>query len=163
MGADVVINHCGDEVRADKVARKALALGRRAMAVDADLADPDAAKRMFETVAETFGRLDVLVLNGVLEAGMPFSYAIQVNHDAQMLAVDLVVPLMPAGGRIGFVTSHAAHFYGERDGMPEYEAAAAARKAGEDAVRARIAEFNAHGILRSEERRVGKECRSRWS
>ncbi|MGH8897319.1 MAG: SDR family NAD(P)-dependent oxidoreductase [Egibacteraceae bacterium] len=81
----------------------------------ADLIDADQTRRMFDAVRERFGRLDVLVLNasGGLERHVPADYAMRLNRDAQMRAVDLALPLMPDGGRGVFVTSHYAHFHGE--------------------------------------------------
>lgn len=54
--------------------------------------------------------------------------------------------MMPQGGRVVFVTSHLAHFYGEKPVFPEHESVAASKKAGETAVRERIAELAAAGI-----------------
>jgi NAD(P)-dependent dehydrogenase (short-subunit alcohol dehydrogenase family) len=49
-------------------------------------------------------------------------------------------PLLKAGGRIVFVTSHWAHFYGTKPVMPVYEPVAKSKRAGEDALRNYAAE-----------------------
>ncbi len=84
---------------------------------------------------------------GGLEKDKAIDYAMQLNHVAQVRAVDRSLPLMPRGGRIIFVTSHLAHFYGQKPVSPiVYEPVAQSKKAGEEAVRSRIAELATRGI-----------------
>ena len=101
-----------------------------------------------EGVKTSFGRLDFLILNasGGLEKDKDPGYAMQLNLDAQVQAVELALPLMPAGSRIVFVTSHLAHFYGEKPVFPEYEPVAESKKAGEEALRERIPDLAKRGI-----------------
>jgi hypothetical protein len=80
----------------------------------------------------------VLNAAGGLERGVPSGYAMRLNRDAQVRAVDLAVPLMAAGGRVVFVTSHYAHRYGTEPVPPFYQPVAASKRAGEDTLRARI-------------------------
>jgi NAD(P)-dependent dehydrogenase (short-subunit alcohol dehydrogenase family) len=70
----------------------------------------------------------------------------QLNLTAQERLVSLALPLMPKGGRVVFVTSHLAHFYGEKPVYAAYEPVAASKKAGEEALRARIPELAEKGI-----------------
>jgi len=51
-----------------------------------------------------------------------------------------------SGGCIVFVTSHLAHFYGRKPVYAAYEGIAASKKAGEDALRSRMPEFEARGL-----------------
>ncbi|MGH3921512.1 MAG: SDR family oxidoreductase [Egibacteraceae bacterium] len=147
-GVDAAVNYRNKRSRAEKVAEQIRALGRRALPVQADLTDADQTRRMFDQIRETFGRLDVLVLNasGGLERDVPADYAMRLNRDAQMRAVDLALPLMPDGGRIVFVTSHYAHFYPDKAVLPAYEPVAASKRAGEDALRDRISELVDRGV-----------------
>lgn len=147
-GADVVVNYRSKGRRAEAVAETVRAAGRRALVVQADLVDEAAVAAMFSAVRETFGALDLLVLNasGGLEKEMPADYAMRLNHDAQLGALDQALPLVAAGSRIVFVTSHLAHFHGQKPGMPEYEPVAASKHAGEIALRARVPELAALGI-----------------
>ena len=51
--------------RLDEVAKEVTALGRRALAVPADIADADAAAHLAEAALEEFGRVDALVYNAL--------------------------------------------------------------------------------------------------
>lgn len=56
-------------------------------------------RQMMQLVSEQFCRLDLLILNasGGLEKDKAADYAMQLNLTAQVRAVDLALPLMPAG------------------------------------------------------------------
>ena len=145
--AKVVVNYRNKGPRAEEVADEVRKLGGQAIAACADLTKRDEVRRMFELVRRTYSRLDVLVLNasGGLEKDMPADYAMQLNRDAQVDALDAALPLMPEGGRVVFVTSHMAHFHGQHEGLDVYEPVAVSKRAGEDALRARIPELAARG------------------
>jgi NAD(P)-dependent dehydrogenase (short-subunit alcohol dehydrogenase family) len=147
-GADVVINFRSKGSRAEVVAEQVERLGRRALLAQADLTDPADLQGLAGAITQVFGRLDLLVLNasGGLEKDKPASYAMLLNMTAQIQTVDALLPLMPHGSCIVFVTSHWAHFYGQEPVLPAYEPIAASKKAGEEALRARIPEFAARGI-----------------
>ena len=148
QGADVAINFRSKGSRAGEIARQVQAQGRRALLTQADLTDAVGVEAMGRAVAHAFGRLDILVLNasGGLEKGKPVSYAMELNLGAQVRTLESVLPLMPRGGCVVFVTSHLAHFYGSKPVYAAYEGIAASKKAGEDALRARIPEFEARGV-----------------
>ena len=147
-GADVVINYRNKAPRAEKLAAQLRELGREALVVGADLTDSDSVAAMFATVKETFGRLDVLVLNasGGMESGMEEDYALKLNRDAQVNVLEQARPLLSEGARVVFVTSHQAHFIRTTPTMPEYEPVARSKRAGEDALRAMIPALQADGV-----------------
>jgi pteridine reductase len=60
-GCDVVVHHRSSEAEAVVVVAEIERIGRRAIAIGADLNRVDAIGSLFEKVKETFGRLDVLV------------------------------------------------------------------------------------------------------
>jgi NAD(P)-dependent dehydrogenase (short-subunit alcohol dehydrogenase family) len=62
-GADVAISYRTKSAEARKVVKTIQDLGRQSSAVRADLARPEDARRIVETVAADFGRLDILVNN----------------------------------------------------------------------------------------------------
>ena len=147
-GADVVINYRNKAPRAERLAAQLRELGVQALTVAADLTDQASVDAMFAEIASAFGSLDVLVLNasGGMESGMAEDYALQLNRDAQVRVLEAALPLMPAGARVVFVTSHQAHFIRTTETMPEYEAVALSKRAGEDALRERIPALTEKGV-----------------
>ena len=144
----MAVNFRSKGSRAEEIADQIQALGRRALLAQADLTDRVSVERMASAIERTFGRLDDLVLNasGGLEKGKPASYAMELNLTAQVRTLEAVLPLMPSGACVVFVTSHLAHFYRRKPVYEAYEDIAASKKAGEDALVSRIPEFEARGI-----------------
>lgn len=67
-GYDVAISYVASEAAALAVVADVQAVGRRALAVRADSADPEQVAQLFAAIDRTFGRIDVLVNNaGVLQ------------------------------------------------------------------------------------------------
>ena len=62
-GAHVVVNYCNSPDRAQDVARQIEALGRKALIVQADVANPADVRRMFQEVESQMGLVDILVNN----------------------------------------------------------------------------------------------------
>jgi NADP-dependent 3-hydroxy acid dehydrogenase YdfG len=86
-GTDVIISFRNKGPRAEEVADLVRAAGRRAILAEADIADETEVKNMMQVAGEV-GRIDLLILNASGES----------KKDKP--------------GRIVFVTSHLAHFYG---------------------------------------------------
>ncbi|WP_380175083.1 SDR family oxidoreductase [Kineococcus sp. DHX-1] len=147
-GASVVVNYRNKAARAEKLVASLTAGGATATAVAADLTDPASVQAMFDRVQAELGGLDVLVLNasGGMEQGVAEDYAMQLNRDAQVNALETALPLLAPGSRIVFVTSHQAHFINTTPTMPEYEPVARSKRAGEDALRALIPTVEAAGV-----------------
>ncbi|MEV5042535.1 SDR family oxidoreductase [Microbacterium sp. LMI1x-1-1.1] len=147
-GANVVINFRNKAPRAEKLATELRGLGVEVLTVGADLTDAASVSEMVSAIKERFGSLDILVLNasGGMEGGMAEDYALTLNRDAQVGALEAALPLIPAGGRVVFVTSHQAHFIHTTPTMPEYEPVARSKRAGEDALRERIPVLSEKGV-----------------
>ena len=62
-GFTVVVNYAGNATSADAVVARIEAAGGRAVAAQADIADADAVRRMFESAETAFGGVDVLINN----------------------------------------------------------------------------------------------------
>jgi len=77
---------------------------------------------------------------------MAEDYAMQLNRDAQVNVLTSALPLLGAGSRVVFVTSHQAHFICTTPTMPEYEAVALSKRAGEDALRDLLPTLEEKGI-----------------
>ena len=107
-GADVALTFQHSEALADGVVDRIKALGRRAVAVRADSADPEAVRGAVQRAAAEFGRLDILVNNagaGVLGPLEDLTLedvdrSLNVNVRAPFLAAQAAAPLMTEGGRI---------------------------------------------------------------
>ena len=147
-GARVAINYRNKEARALKLQAQLSEGGAEAIVVGADLTDPESVRAMFARVQDDFGGLDILVLNasGGMEADLGEGYALRLNRDAQVSVLEAALPLLAPGSRVVFVTSHQAHFIRTTATMPEYEAVALSKRAGEDALREHIPELEARGI-----------------
>lgn len=147
-GADVAINYRNKARRAEQVADTVREHGRKALLVRADITDKTSVASMYQKLKDEFDGLDVLVLNasGGLEKDVADDYAMRLNRDSQMALVRASLPLLSRGGVIVFVTSHLAHYHGEKEVMSEYEPVAASKKAGEVELWAMIRELAEAGI-----------------
>ena len=63
QGADVAFSYKGNEVAARETAREIQGMGRRALAVQGDVSDVDAADGVVKAALDAFGKLDILVNN----------------------------------------------------------------------------------------------------
>ena len=115
-GADVALTFQQNQQRADSVVDQIKAAGRRAVAVQADSADPAALIAAVDRTAGELGRLDILVNNagafllGPLEqlSLEEFEQTIAVNVRAPFVASQAGVRHMSAGGRIINIGSNVA-------------------------------------------------------
>ncbi len=109
-GADVAVSYSRSTAEATRVVDEARVLGRRAVALQADLREAAAARDLVARAAQEFGRLDVLIALASIYDRVPFDQLTE-RHWDQNIAVDLsssffcaqaAVPYMRAqgGGRI---------------------------------------------------------------
>jgi NAD(P)-dependent dehydrogenase (short-subunit alcohol dehydrogenase family) len=125
-GADVALVYNRSKAEAEETARAVGAAGQRAIAIQANLRDPDACQRVVDATIDGLGRLDVLVNMASLYRAVPFDELTVEMWDAQ-LEVDLraawlctraAVPHMRRlrGGRVINVGDWLA-----RSGRPRYD------------------------------------------
>ncbi len=74
-GADVAINDISFQVETDSTAAEVRAIGRRAINLQADVADHDAVEKMVAATVAEFGKLDVAVSSAVYSDREPFCEA----------------------------------------------------------------------------------------
>lgn len=98
----------------DAVAAKIGALGRRALPLYADIANPDEMQVAFEQIAETFGRLDIVFANaGINGTWAPiedlsvadWDHTNAINLRGTFLTLHHAIPLMKARGGSIIITS----------------------------------------------------------
>ena len=105
-GADVIINYRNSKKESEEAAAQISAMGRRALAVQADVSKKNDVQTMFAGVEKEFGRLDILVNN----AGMFFSAKFEdlteeqwdrildTNLKSQFLCCQAAAPLLRRSG-----------------------------------------------------------------
>jgi 3-oxoacyl-[acyl-carrier protein] reductase/pteridine reductase len=106
-GADVVVNYRSSNGEAEKVASEIKAMGRKAIAVQADVAKKNEVNAMFATVEKEFGRLDILINNaGVFFpakfeelAEEQWDRILNTNLKSQFLCSQAAVPMLRRSGQ----------------------------------------------------------------
>jgi len=108
-GAAVAVNYSGSKAAADKLVAEIAGNGGKAIAVQANVADPASIQQLIDTVATQLGPIDVLVNNagiyefGALEAITPEHFHKQFNTNVLGLLLvtqAAVAHFNPAGGSI---------------------------------------------------------------
>jgi NAD(P)-dependent dehydrogenase (short-subunit alcohol dehydrogenase family) len=153
-GVDVTLSYHHSKEKAEQTAAAVREHGRRSLAVQADLAMPDACRDVVARAAGAFGRLDILVALASVYERVPYDRLTEADWERN-LAVDLrssfacahaAAPHMrSAGGRIIFFSdwiaaSHRPRYAGY---LPYYVAKAGVIALGE----ALALELAADGIL----------------
>lgn len=107
-GADVAFTYQSSAEKADAVARSIEGAGRRAVAIQADSADPEAITRAVAEAVSALGGLDILVNSAAIGLSGPiadidvnaYQTLMDVNVRAPVLFAKAVIPHLAAGGRI---------------------------------------------------------------
>lgn len=150
-GCDIVVNARANEGEAEAVRDEIETMGRNAIALVADVSQPDAVVRMVDSARDRFGRIDILVNNAAIR---PYSSLSETSDSLwrQVLEVNLfgpfycsrtVAPMMIAN-RYGCIinVSGTAAFSGLASGT-----AVVASKAGlRGLTKALALELGPHGI-----------------
>jgi 3-oxoacyl-[acyl-carrier protein] reductase len=87
-GVDVAANYHKREVEAQQVCSQVEALGRRAVAVKADVANADEVSRLIATVQKVLGAADILVNNAAISRPQPLNEITEKDWD-EVLSVNL--------------------------------------------------------------------------
>ena len=106
-GADVVVNYRGSQDEAESVVGEIEEMGRRAVAMRADVSRRDDVQRMFAQVEKEFARLDILVNNAGKFFAAKFEDLTEAQWDdilnanlkSQFLCAQAAAPLMKRQGR----------------------------------------------------------------
>jgi 3-oxoacyl-[acyl-carrier protein] reductase len=133
-GADVVINYLEREDSAHEVAEWVRGMGRRALLVKADVCDEHGVRSLNESIAQEFGRLDMVVNNvgpflvrRVLQMTLDeWRLMIEANLTSAFLVAREMLPLIErgeSGGAIVFVGAPNAERIGSQSEACAYSIA----------------------------------------
>jgi len=87
-GANVVVNYHSHEESANRVVETIKKLGRRSLAVGADLGHIEEIRRLIEESIRLFGRLDILINNAAMQVNADFWNVTESDYD-RVLGVNL--------------------------------------------------------------------------
>ncbi|ALX84834.1 sugar dehydrogenase [Achromobacter denitrificans] len=96
QGYDVAISYISNEAAARAVVADVQALGRRALAVRADSADPQQVGHLFAAIDQAFGRLDVMVNNAAIIARQSRVEDLTFERMQRVFAVNAIGPMLCA-------------------------------------------------------------------
>jgi len=133
-GAKVVVNYSGSQGPAEEVAEKINQIGGggEAVAIQADVSDPEDAQKLIDETVDQFGRVDILVNNAGINADATldkldvesWDQVVQLDLNGCFYTVHAALPHMEEGGAIVNMSS----FVGEAGNMGQANYSAA--KAG---------------------------------
>ncbi|MFK9003939.1 SDR family oxidoreductase [Pseudomonas pergaminensis] len=96
QGYDVAISYISNEAAAVGVLADVQALGRRALAIRADSADPEQVAQLFAAIDEAFGRIDVLVNNAAIIALQSRFEDLDFERMQRIFAINAIGPMLCA-------------------------------------------------------------------
>ena len=107
-GFGVVVNYAGNAAKAEEVVNEITSSGGRALAVQADVANPEDVKQLFEKTLKAFGQIDVVVNNAGIMSLSPiskgdvetFDKVIATNLRGTFLVFSQAAQHVAEGGRI---------------------------------------------------------------
>jgi len=149
-GADIALTYRSAAEEAEKVTRAIENTGRRAVAIQADSADPEAIARSVSEAVSKLGGLEILVNNAavghnglIADLDMDeYQTLMDVNVRAPVLFAKAVIPHLPNGGRIISIGSGL----GERVPFPGVTAYAMSKSALNSFTRGLSRELGPSGI-----------------
>jgi len=148
-GCDVIVNYYNSHDEAESLCSQAREQGRRALAVQGNVGDPDSVAEMFDAIGKEFDRIDIAVSNaasGVLRPAMEMKlkhwrWCLETNAFALALLSQHAVPMMRDGGRIIGMSS-----LGATRAIPSYGFVAASKAALESLARTLAQELGPRAI-----------------
>ncbi len=148
-GCDVVVNYFRSRNAAAETVAELEGLGVRALSVRGNIASKEFHQKLFDEVAEKFGKVDILISNAalgifasVLEVDeKAWDLSSHTNSEALLFCAQRAVPIMPPGGKIVALSSLGVTRY-----IPGYAAIGISKAAIETLVRYLAHELAEKGI-----------------
>jgi NAD(P)-dependent dehydrogenase (short-subunit alcohol dehydrogenase family) len=116
MGCDLALNYRSDDESARKTVDDVVTIGRRALAIKANLEDEVETRAMMQQACRELGRLDILIVNAVTSTLKPllsvkpssFARTINMNLGHFLVCAQEASQLFTDGGRIIAITGSAS-------------------------------------------------------
>ena len=148
-GFGVVVNYAGNAPKAEEVVNEISSSGGRALAVQADVANPEDVKQLFEKTLKAFGQIDVVVNNAGIMPLSPiakgdvetFDKVIATNLRGTFLVLSQAAQHVAEGGRIIAFSSSVVAM-----GLPTYGPYIASKAGVEGLVHVLANELRGHKI-----------------
>ncbi|MBI5379488.1 MAG: SDR family oxidoreductase [Nitrospirae bacterium] len=123
-GAEVVVNYRkaggSSQAAAEALCQEIAGMGRRATAIQANIASKEAVRSLLQAVRERIERLDFLILNAARAPFKPIErllerelrQLVETNYFGNIFCVQEALPLLEAsGGTVVFISSLGSRFY----------------------------------------------------
>lgn len=136
LGADIIINYSKDKSSADEVMTNIIAMGSRALAVQADISKVSDLEMLFSKAMQEFGKIDIVVANAGIEmVEVPvvdfteeqFDRLFSINTKGSYFTMQQAARNVSDNGRIIYVASSTTSFpvpgmavYGGSKTTPRY-------------------------------------------
>jgi enoyl-[acyl-carrier protein] reductase III len=151
-GADIVVNFFRNRAPAEETAHDVEALGRKAIAVKADIGQPEGIEQLFAETGRAFGALDILVCNAASGYNRPvmeqrvkgWDWTMNINARSALFCAQKAVPLMQKRGR-GYIVNQSS--IGSQRVLPDYVVVGASKAALEAVTRYLAVELAPWGIV----------------
>jgi enoyl-[acyl-carrier protein] reductase III len=151
QGADVVVNYLRNEKSALEVVDQIVEMGRRSMAVQANIGKTEHILRLFNEISERFGYLDIFISNAasgfnrpaMQQKEMGWDWTFNVNAKGFLFCCQQAVPLINkrGGGRIVAISSPGSQLV-----LPDYASVGPSKAALESVMRYLAVELAAEKI-----------------
>lgn len=151
-GADVIVNYVRNQAPAEEVVAQVQSMGRRSLAVRANVGRVEDIDKLFAVVQEQFGGLDIFISNAASGFNRPaleqketgWDFTMNVNARALLFAAQRAVPLMESRGGGSIVSISSS---GSTRVLPDYIAVGASKAALEALTRYLAVELASKNII----------------
>jgi enoyl-[acyl-carrier protein] reductase III len=148
-GCDIAANYFNAHDEAESLCAALTAMGRRAVALQGNVADPSSLDEVFDGLRKHFDHIDILVSNAASGVLRPLEevtikhwrYCMETNAFALVMLVQRALKLMPRGARVVAISS-----LGAQRAMPDYGLVGASKAALESLARSLAYELAPRGI-----------------
>jgi enoyl-[acyl-carrier protein] reductase III len=150
-GADVIINYVRNQEPAEKVMQEIRGMGRKSIAIRANVGKLEDIQKLFDRIESEFGKLDILVSNAATGFNKPalqqketgWDYTQDVNARSFLFCAQKAFPLMQKQ-RAGWMVAISSP--GSSRVLPDYISVGASKAALEAITRYMAVEFAPSGI-----------------